>query len=391
MTRPHMLKRMELSNVLSFGPDPVSLDLMPLNVFIGPNGSGKSNVLEVLSLLRAAPRELLGPIRDGGGVRDWLWKGGPTAPVARIDVIVDPGNRPRLRHRLAFSEIGQRFAVFDESIEDGEPTVGPGKPLSYLEFEDDANLLVRMADTSRRLPLDKFNSQKSILAQLRDPVTLPELTRLAEAYEDIRIYRDWSFGRYTPPRLPQKADAPNDHLAEDCSNLALVLNGIRRNLAHKQALLADLRLLYDGIEDYEVSIEGGTVQLFLIEGTRLIPATRLSDGTLRFLCLLALLHHPNPPPLLAIEEPELGLHPDVLPRLAELLVEASARTQLFVTTHSDRIVDKLSAHPEYVVITEKRDGSTHFTRLDPTDLAVWLEKYSLGELWTRGDIGGTRW
>ena len=62
-----------------------------------------------------------------------------------------------------------------------------------------------------------------------------------------------------------------------------------------------------------------------------------------------------------------------------------------MTTHSDRIVDKLSPYPEYVGLTEKREGATHFTRLDPTKLAVWLEKYSLGELWNRGDIGGTRW
>lgn len=386
-----MLKRIELSNVLSFGPDPVSLDLLPLNVFIGPNGSGKSNVLEVLSLLRAAPRELLGPIRDGGGVRDWLWKGGPAAPVARIEAVIETGDAPRLRHTLQFTEVGQRFEIVDERVADDQPDPTDGSSAFYFGYLNGHPMIKKPWSGLRHLKVKGLNPQKSILAQRRDPETYPQLTQLAEAYEGIHIYRDWSFGRYTPPRLPQKADAPNDHLTEDCSNLALVLSGIRRNLAHKQALLADLRLLYDGIEDYEVSIEGGTVQLFLIEGTRLIPATRLSDGTLRFLCLLALLHHPNPPPVLAIEEPELGLHPDVLPRLAELLVEASARTQLFVTTHSDRIVDKLSPHPEYVVVTEKREGATHFTRLDPTKLAVWLEKYSLGELWNRGDIGGTRW
>ena len=252
--------------------------------------------------------------------------------------------------------------------------------------------MLNVAGGKRRfLQREQIDPQKSILAQRRDPESYPEIAALTDVYEGIRIYRDWSFGRYTPPRLPQKADAPNEHLAEDCSNLALVLNALRRHIPHKQALIADLCLLYEGVDDYEVIIEGGTVQLFLKEGARLIPATRLSDGTLRFLCLLAILHHPKPPPVLAIEEPELGLHPDVLPRMVELLLEASARTQLFVTTHSDRLVDKLSDYPECVVVTEKREGVTHMTRLDRDSLSVWLQKYSLGELWIRGDIGGTRW
>ena len=122
-----------------------------------------------------------------------------------------------------------------------------------------------------------------------------------------------------------------------------------------------------------------------------MPATRLSDGTLRHLCLLAILCHPEPPPLVCIEEPELGLHPDVLPALAGLLREASERSQLIVTTHSDILVDALGETPEAVVVCENRTGATSMQRLELEELARWLEKYSLGELWTRGDIGGTRW
>jgi predicted ATPase len=81
-------------------------------------------------------------------------------------------------------------------------------------------------------------------------------------------------------------------------------------------LLASLAKLYEGAEDVQFSIDGGNVLLFLEEkGGREIPATRLSDGTLRYLCLLAILLHPDPPPLVAIEEPELGLHPDLLPHV----------------------------------------------------------------------------
>ena len=131
--------------------------------------------------------------------------------------------------------------------------------------------------------------------------------------------------------------------------------------------------------------------LRLTEGDLSIPARRLSDGTLRYLCLLAILVDPDPPPLIVIEEPELGLHPDIHPQLAALMVDASSRTQLIVTTHSDILVDALTDTPEAVVVCENVDGSTQLERLTSETLEPWLDKYRLGELWLRGEIGGTRW
>ena len=96
----------------------------------------------------------------------------------------------------------------------------------------------------------------------------------------------------------------------------------------KRQLIAALRKLYDGVVDIKCPVVGGTVTLFLEEsGNREIPATRLSEGTLRYLCLLSILLHPEPPPLIVIEEPELGLHPDLLPTLTDLLIAASERSQ----------------------------------------------------------------
>jgi predicted ATPase len=196
-------------------------------------------------------------------------------------------------------------------------------------------------------------------------------------------------------RRPQKADLPNDLLEPDCSNLGLVLNRLQEDLTLKRRLIQELQALYAGIEDYYVKIDGGTVQVFFQENIqgRIVPmpATRLSDGTLRYLCLLAILCHPSPPPLVCIEEPELGLHPDVLPQLAQLLKEASERTQLIVTTHSDVLVDAMTDQPDVVLIAEKGECGTTLTRLDKDQLQPWLEKYRLGQLWTRGDLGGTRW
>ena len=87
------------------------------------------------------------------------------------------------------------------------------------------------------------------------------------------------------------------------------------------------------------------------------------------------------------------MHPDIIPEVAKLLVEASSRSQIFVTTHSDILVDALTDVPETVIVCEKVDGATQLRRLDADELKPWIAeyKYRLGELWTRGQIGGNRW
>ena len=188
-------------------------------------------------------------------------------------------------------------------------------------------------------------------------------------------------------------DLPNDFLLEDASNLGLVLNDLQHRTDIKRMIIEKLQKFYDAVEDITTRIYGGTVQIFVHEKglSQPIPATRLSDGTIRYLCLLMLLCHPSPPPLLCIEEPELGLHPDIIPTIAELLIDASQRTQLIVTTHSDALVSALTTRPEVVLVCEHDDTGSQLHRLDPERLKAWLEKYSLGDLWRMGEIGGTRW
>ena len=159
----------------------------------------------------------------------------------------------------------------------------------------------------------------------------------------------------------------------------------------KEAMVEGLRDLYPEFSDYHVNVEAGTVQVEFFEGSLSIPATRLSDGSLRYLCLLAILLDPRPPSLIVIEEPEVGLHPDLLHKIADLLVAASQRTQLIVTTHSNIIVDALTDHPESIIVCEKEQGCTTMKRLSQSELDPWLKDYSLGQLWTQGDLGGTRW
>ena len=150
----------------------------------------------------------------------------------------------------------------------------------------------------------------------------------------------------------------------------MVLNDLLNRPATKRVVLENLRRFYDSVEDVTTKVHAGVVEtLFHERGLReAIPATRLSDGTLRFLSLLTILCHPAPPPLVCIEDPEFGLHPDVLPLVAELMFDAAQRTQLIVTTHSDILVSALSGVPECIIVCEKDDRGTRLRRLEPAPL-----------------------
>ena len=391
---PPMLTRIKAQNLLSFGPEGIDLELPALTVLIGPNGSGKSNLLETVGLLRGAPSDLSSPIREGGGVTDWIWKGfKDRLPTASVEATLSVGPHPtELSHLLQFVGAGQQFFVLKETIQ---------VPMVNVEAESGRvvwqHALGKVSRTTRKGDVEEETEErvvdfdKSVLSEVKDPVQFPELSRIANFYQGIGLYRQWEFGSKATIRQPQRTDVRPTPLMENFSNLGMFLNRLRQYPAPKRALFEKLGDIYPGVSDFELNFEGGTVQVFFTEEEISMPATRLSDGSLRYLCLLAILLDPEPPSLVCIEEPELGFHPDLIPKLADLLVDASSRCQVIVTTHSDILVDALSDRPESVVVCEKHDGQTSMRRLDRSDLAVWLEKYRLGELWTRGQLGGVRW
>ena len=408
------IRTLQIRNLLSFGPDTSTIDLKPLNVLIGPNGSGKSNLLEAIDLLRASATDLIAPVRAGGGAADLLWKGAESRPVAELNATLSyPGgskqtyhNEPMsLRHRIYFSTSGQSFELTDEAIENErkEYEQAPdvrffyryqrGRPVLSVRSTDDSGAALGSERRDRQLRREDLAPDQSVLSQRRDPDQYPEITYLGNCYKQIKLYREWDLGRNTPPRLPQTVDLPNDFLAENASNLALVLNYLTHRGETKSTLIAQLEQFYDQVADFSTLIQGGTVQVFFHEKNlhQPVPATRLSDGTLRFLCLASILCHPSPPPMICIEEPEIGLHPDILPIIAELLVDASQRTQVIVTTHSDILVDALSHVPEAVLVCEKKSNATSLSRLNQNELSEWLKEYSLGDLWRSGELGGNRW
>lgn len=380
MPGPKLLHSVQLTNLLSYGNQGTNLQLDALNVLIGPNAGGKSNLVEALSLLSAAPRDLASRIRQGGGAPEWIWKGNAAASTAEVVAIL---HEPKILYRLAFTSIASRFHLVAENLTEADQSqsyylMGRGEPF------------IVAGDEIIKIRLNELDLEQSILSQRKDPDRYPELTSVGTQFGRMRFYRDWDLQIL---RQPGRIDLPDDFLLPDGSNLGLILNDLQNQPPVKQLILEKLSLLFERVEDVRVVIRGGTLQVFFYEKglQEPIPAVRLSDGTLRYLCLLTILCHPDPAPLICIEEPELGLHPDAIATVADLLLAASARTQLIITTHSDALVSALSEVPEAIVVCERDEGGTSLRRLELARLTEWLERYRLGELWRMGEIGGTRW
>lgn len=410
MNGTRFLRRLALANFLSYGPQGESVDLLPLNVIIGPNGSGKSNLIEAIGILNAAPSsDLTQPIREGGGMPEWPFKGSAEASppldfTIDADVAYSEGLTP-LRYSLQVVRSGQRLEILNEAIENTEPTQpGAEDVCSFYRNQWGTAVLSVRTDTSgqcgstegrteRQLRREELSSEQSVLSQRKDPDQYPELTFLAESFQKIAMFRECHLGRRSPLRGPQRADHPDDFLLPDGANLGLILNGMLNRPPLKRDFLKRLKRFYPHVEDIAPIIRGNTIETFFHESGFFdpTPSTRLSDGTLRFLALLAIFCHPSPPPLICIEDPETGLHPDILPMVAELMVEASQRSQVIATTHSDVIVSALSDQPESVLVCERDDDGSHLRRLDPSQLNEWLDNYTLGELWRMGETGGNPW
>jgi len=217
-----LVQSIKLQNFLSFGPDAGEIELKSLNVLIGPNASGKSNLIEAIGFLRASPVDLSLPVREGGGVMDWLWKGSKRTPTAEVNCTIyyRKGVMP-LRHRISFTMVGQRFELVDEAIENENSDAPQSKEVRfYYRYQKGHPVMKaysrkaakgnRRIRIGQRLLREDLALDQSILSQRKDPDQYPEITYLGNQYSKIRLYREWNLGRYTPPRLPQKADLPGD-------------------------------------------------------------------------------------------------------------------------------------------------------------------------------------
>jgi predicted ATPase len=387
------IKRLALKKILSFNDAEVKLG--QLNVLIGPNAVGKSNLIEVLGLLQAAPNSLWSAMLRGG-IRQWLWLGDAPAPVAAIECelnLTRGRQTGALLYKLSFSDQSGGLIILEEKLAKSSSEPGSGKALTYFERSSTGQAELGSDDGVTRSQVMLLPPGESFLSQYRNPADTTPITELGKHFAQIRIYREFRTGPNSPARYGISTAAPKDALTDGSDNLALVLHELDFRDRHDR-LKEYLRRFCERFEDVKINVGEGLARIYLREAglTEMVSAIRMSDGTLKFLSILATLFNPEPPPLMCIEEPEVGLHPDALQLVAEALIEASESMQLIVTTHSEALVDALSDHPESVLVCERDfDNGTQMKRLSKERLNAWLEHYTLGQLWRKGEIGGGRW
>lgn len=361
MCVPVLFEKIHLRNIFSFID--TTVELRGLNVLIGPNGVGKSNLIDVMALLHAAPTDLQTMTDNLGGIGLIVsLASGPSADDAVIDCrLRSPGE---LRYSLGFTRQSGPL-ILGEALRDDKD----------IYFHRSGSALRMGSSQNGEQSQIPFN--QSVFAAYKNPADLTPTTEVGRSFERIRIYREFrTSGPFAPARSGVSSSAMKDFLHDGGDNLAVVLHDLDFKGVH-QRVQSYLKEFCERFEDFKTRLNGPIMGAFIQEAGLREPlsAMRLSDGTLKFLCLLAVLLNPDIPPLICIEEPEVGLHPDAIRIVAQALVEASERTQLIVTTHSEALIDALSDRPEDVLVCERDfDNGTQFRRLNREQLSGWLER-----------------
>ncbi|MCP4643873.1 MAG: AAA family ATPase [bacterium] len=340
----------------------IRLPLGRVNVLVGPNGCGKSNLYRAIVLLAAAARGTLArALASEGGMPSVLWAGPRKKGSVRMElgVRVDDwtfdmtaglpksgGSYPPDAGEGAagLETCGGLGFPLDPSIKTEKVRYAPdrGRTIVFLEREEAAANL-RDADGTRithRLPLME---SESALSQIREPHRYPELSALRQEMVRWRFYHQFRTDGDSPLRKPQVV-AMTPTLSPDGDDLAAALQTVvAANRREELARAVDKAFPGAILEFPGDSREARfTVGLRMPGIVRPFQARELSDGTLRYLCLLAALLSPQPPTLIALNEPETSIHPDLIEPLAQLIVEASRESQLWITTHSRVLADRIA-------------------------------------------------
>jgi predicted ATPase len=374
-----------------------------LAVLIGPNGGGKSNFIDLLALMAEAGNgQLANGVSKRGGFPNIAFGFDPSREV-RIELRFKEALSWRVPTRggddkldVRFKMAARNYAFGAQVIEElvrqeslTEPSLSAdivSRGPAGAVFRPAIDLGVLTTPERRGVAFTEL-----VISQVKDSIKYPAASAVLNELAGWAFYRDIDVGPEARVRQPALI-RPDVLLVADGSNLSSVLYSIQQSHPDLWSeLLEDLHTAYPDFVKLTVPAGGGDGKVHLRwferpyekEG---MSANLLSDGTLKLLCLIAVLKSPDPPLLTCIDEPELGLHPDWIELVAELLQDAATRTQVIVATHSPQIVAKLE--PEQVIVTEKVEGETHLTQLKTADLENWLKDFSLAELWLSGEIGG---
>jgi len=384
-----------------------------LNVVIGPNASGKSNLLRFLEMIQASAEGKLAKfVQHEGGMGAIVWDG--VAEDLHVRIVTKSYPRGvrlgplslfydlHLRHfkvRSAF-HVQIEHLAFQTPNQDANQIILERGPVSGFiqaippeELESQWAILGFTQADEKKIEFD-FCSTSSVETSLSGVTGIVKINEYIEQFREFlanwKIYQSFRTDRDAPVRMPQVTRAETQ-LDPDGQNLISVLHSLYTESREfkadvNQAMIAAFgdhfeELIFPPAADQRVQMR------VRWQGSKHETSTAdLSDGTLRFLYLLAILANPNPAPLIAIDEPETGLHPSMLPIIADYAREAATRTQVIFTTHSPDLLTAFGDDPPTTTVTEWRENETHLKVLSGDELSYWLKNYTLGELFRSNEL-----
>ena len=340
-------------------------ELKNLNVLIGANGAGKSNFIAFFRLVRNLIGENLNRfIKKSGGLGDLLFNGRKITEELEFEII--------------FGERGFRFEI-DPTFDD-----------RYILREH------RYYEPGRSgwwpLPI-VIDGESSLVKEARGNTRDSRYSK--PVYDAIASWKIYHFHDTsdTASMRHKEIIQDNEYLRFDAANIAPFLLRLKHEeKSIYQDILSACQSVLPWLDDFRLDRDtfGPKEKVTFSWKTKgsdyPMQPYHLSDGSLRFIALTTALLQPNPPATMVIDEPELGLHPAAIGVLAELIQSAAERSQLVIATQSPALIDHFAA--EDIVVVNRKDEASHFARLKEKDLKVWLEDYSLGQLWSKNVIDG---
>lgn len=366
----HMIENIKIQNFKSIKD--ASIDLGSVNVLIGANGVGKSNFISFFRLLKSLRNDTLNDYVPKQGYMDNLiYFGEKEDSNIRGEITFSEfQNKPYIRYAFDLSADNQNLAVIKKettsqlmNIDDQVNSWQDSS--SSNNTEHSLHLLASQQETKHVIVRTYFSD--FTVYHFHDTSFDSPLRRRASLYDNSSLNHDGSnlpaFLYYLQERYPQRL---------------YLIEKVTRSIA---PFFGKFNLKPDRINEELIQLEWQEIGY-----DRYQNAKNLSDGTLRFIALTTLMLQPNPPKVIIIDEPELGLHPSAITMLAGLIRKVTPKSQVILSTQSIQLVNEFE--PEDIIVVDRKNEQSEFKRLDSDKLQIWLEEYGLGEIWYKGIIGG---
>jgi len=369
-------------------------------VLIGPNGSGKSNLMRLMALLAVSAKGQLGKhVQNAGGMEPLLWDGAADGIHVKVKTTPVEDGRPverdSLTYQLDLARIGKTSSYrIDYEMLGNYYRVETGQSDQPFKMLERRQQLAKVFDEEERglvAPEESVTEEETLLSLATGPFTQNHLIPPFQGflagwsvYHDLHVNQDAAIRQPIIARHEKRVDPGGQNLVSVLHTLYSSDREFKRdvNLAMKAAFGDDFEeIVFPPVADQRVQMKVRWRSL-----RREQTAADLSDGTLRFLLLLGVLASPSAAPLIAIDEPETGLHPAMLPLVAEFAADAAKRTQVILTTHSPQFLDAFGETQPETVVLKWTEGETLLEKLEADVLKQWLREYSLGSLFKSGEL-----